>query len=463
MDHPRCGFAARPQGGAAGGPAKPDPRHPLDGARFRALPALLALVRKDLRLFFSNRRALLMSIAAPILIAAFFGYLFGERAGPNAAIALAVTDLDRSEASTKVVAALRSDAAFALQALGEAEALAQVRAGKLTAALVLPEGFGAQAGRALFDVSSRPQVLMHYDPSQKMALQVVRGLLAQHTMTQVGGALLTGNGPLLGEIRSGVERNTAMPADQRGELLTMFESVERVQGRAARVPQGAASGTAATLGLPYTLKEQQAGSRPDAAYNSFAHSFAGMSVQFILLAGIEFGIGLLTMRRMDLWKRLRAAPVGKRLLLGSRLLGSALIALVLLAIIYAVAIAFFGVRIEGSIAGFACVAMAFALLTASFGLLIASIGRTPEATRGLAIFVTLLLVMLGGAWVPAFVFPQWLQTVSLFVPTRWAIDGLDAMTWRGLGFDAALAPIGLMLAFTATFAAIALWRFDWEE
>ena len=141
----------------------------------------------------------------------------------------------------------------------------------------------------------------------------------------------------------------------------------------------------------------------------------------------------------------------------------ALTALILLAIIYAAAIGVFGVRIDGSVAGFVGIAVAFALLTASFGLLIASIGKTPEATRGLAIFATLVMVMLGGAWVPSFVFPQWLQTASLVVPTRWAVDGLDAMTWRGLGFEAAVMPIVMLLAFSVLFAAVAIWRFDWEE
>jgi ABC-2 type transport system permease protein len=64
---------------------------------------------------------------------------------------------------------------------------------------------------------------------------------------------------------------------------------------------------------------------------------------------------------------------------------------------------------------------------------------------------------------PSFVFPQWLQTASLVIPTRWAVDGLDAMTWRGLGFDAAIAPIGALLFFSTLFGAIAIWRFDWEE
>jgi ABC-2 type transport system permease protein len=65
--------------------------------------------------------------------------------------------------------------------------------------------------------------------------------------------------------------------------------------------------------------------------------------------------------------------------------------------------------------------------------------------------------------VPTFVFPDWLQSATLVVPTRWAIDGLEAMTWRGLGLEAALAPIGVMLAFSALFAWIAMRRFDWEE
>ena len=75
---------------------------------------------------------------------------------------------------------------------------------------------------------------------------------------------------------------------------------------------------------------------------------------------------------------------------------------------------------------------------------------------------TLLLVMLGGAWVPAFVFPRWLQAVSRYLPTRWAVDGLDAMVWRGLGFSDAVAPIAVLLLFAAIFGVLAVTRFRWE-
>ncbi len=377
------------------------------------MTALLALVRKDLVLYFSNRRAMVITLAAPILIAAFFGYLFGGAPKQPAAVPVAVVDLDASAVSKSLVAAMQGDTAFALQQLDAAAARARVREGKVRAAIVIPRGFGDGATRALFrpDVP-KPEVGLLVDPSQAVTLAMVKGLLVEHAMKAVAGA--------------------------------------------------ATRGGAGSLSVPFTFRQSDVTSG-ERKYNGYAHSFAGMGVQFVLFMGIELGVGVLLMRRMGIWRRLRAAPVSRRLLLGSRVASGTAIATLLLAGIYAAGIAIFGVRVDGSIAGFAGVAFAFALLASTFGLLIAALGRTPEATRGLAILATLLLVMLGGAWVPTFVFPAWLQSATLWIPTRWAVDGLDAMTWRGLGFGAALAPIAVMLAYSAAFAAIAASRFDWEE
>jgi linearmycin/streptolysin S transport system permease protein len=384
------------------------------------LTAFRALVRKDLVLYFSNRRALVMSIAAPIVIAAFFGAIFGSGGDKPMRIPIAFADRDASALSQAVAAAVRADPAFDVKDGDEAQALALARQGKVRAAVVLPAGFGAQVRDALLAGAAKPVVAVHYDPSQATAMTIVRGLLAQHVMKAVGESL--GGGAAAGPVR------------------------------------------ASSFSLPFTTEAVEsaaaAGERP---YNGYAHSFAGMGVQFILFMGIEVGVGVLLARRLGLWKRLRAAPLSRGLLLGSHIASGAITALILLAIIYAAAIGIFHVRIAGSVVGFVAIAIAFALLTSSFGLLIAAIGKTPEATRGLAIFATLVMVMLGGAWVPSFVFPPWLQTASLIVPTRWAVDGFDAMTWRGLGVDAALAPVVVLLAFSALFAAIAIWRFDWEE
>jgi len=102
-------------------------------------------------------------------------------------------------------------------------------------------------------------------------------------------------------------------------------------------------------------------------------------------------------------------------------------------------------------------------MACTFGLLIAALGKTPGSTRGLASLAVLMMVMLGGAWVPSFIFPRWLQQLTVVVPARWAVDGLDAMTWRGLGLEAAVLPTIMLLGFAALFGALAVARFRWDE
>src|SRR5208283_3250307 len=112
---------------------------------------------------------------------------------------------------------------------------------------------------------------------------------------------------------------------------------------------------------------------------------------FILFMGIDAGVGILLQRQQGVWRRLRAAPLSRGVLLAARCTATTLIALGILAAVYLVAMLVFGVRIEGSVAGFACVCVAFALFTSATGLLIAALGRSVQATRGLSTLVVLLL------------------------------------------------------------------------
>jgi len=427
---------------------------------------LLALARTDIVLYLSNRRALLVGLAAPILIAAFFGSILGGPPTKPTRVPIAVVDLDLSPVSKSIVSAMNGDSTFDLHEIAEPEAINLVRTGKVRAAIVIPSGFGDAAPRSMFRPNVlKPEIAVHYDPSQATTLLLVKGLLAEHVMKAVSSAAFSPQTglPLIASAREDVKKSQTIAEDQRRNLLDFFDSVDRVQRGSASAQGAQGYGPVQGLSMPFATREVEVTSGVDRKYNSFAHAFAGMGVQFILFLGIDLGIGVLLMRRQGIWKRLRAAPISRAVLLGSRIVSGSIIATILFVGIYAAAIIFFGVRVEGSLVGFAGVIIAFALLTSTFGLLIAAIGKTPEASRGIAIVVTLLLVMLSGAWVPAFIFPEWLQKATLVIPTRWAMDGLDGMTWRGLGIEAAWAPIGVMLAFSAAFAWIAVKRFNWEE
>jgi len=426
--------------------------------------AFQALVRRDLRLFFMDKRAVTMSFAAPILIASFFGYIFGGVSSNSAPskIAVAVVDLDNSDGSRKVTAALAADAALDVKSRPLDEAREAVRGGKTTVAAVLPPGFAERAAKAFLRGGDKPEIQLLYDPSHGPELQMVRGLMMQHTMDVVSREAMSGptSQRLVDDALRDVDRSSNMIPADRAALRRMLQGVGEWNQR-----QKAGTGTQAGSGfnMPYTMGQEAVTAHQGVPYNSMAHSFAGMCVQFILFMGIDAGIVVLNQRRSGLWKRLQAAPLSRYVMIGSRATSAGLVAMIIMLTVFGFARVVFGVRIEGSFAGFLGVCVAFAAMTSTFGLLVAVLGKTPEGTRGIAILATLLLVMLGGSWVPSFVFPQWLQKATFAIPTRWAVDGLDAMIWRGSGFDAALGPIVALFAFAALFGAIAVWRFRWES
>ena len=425
------------------------------------MTALIALIRKDLILFVSDRRALLLTLIMPIALGAFFGYLFGGSGETGRGrIEVALVQLDDSDAGKKIAAALKADDSLQIHELALDEARQRVLKGKLSAAIVIPAGFGEAAGAALFGGRAKPEIAIYYDPSQNAVLQMIKGLLTQYVMQMVSAEMFGGKSGqrLIDSSLAELEKNLSAVPDG-AELREFLGSVKKFQQRPSVQATQANPDSASTgVSMPFTTRDEAMRSGP-AKYNGYAHSFAGMSVQFILFMGIDVGIGVLLARRQGLWNRLLAAPITVTTVLLARALSCALIAFGLLCFIFAVAGLIFDVRITGSVWGFLGVGLCFALVTATFGLLVAAYGKTPEAARGLAIFATLIMVMLGGAWVPAFLFPQWMQTATLAVPTRWAVDGFDAMTWRGLGIEVALQAMAVQLGFAVLFGSLAVWKF----
>jgi ABC-2 type transport system permease protein len=337
-----------------------------------------------------------------------------------------------------------------------------VRKGSQAVAIVLPAGFSEAAGTAMFTRADKPAIRLMYDPSQPAVLAMVKGMLTQQVMQVVSGEMF--GGPMGRKLADRTLQVLDTPAGQdtirstnNAALRDILLASQKLQSQTAGAD--GAGGSAGGLASPFTTQDQALSGTPAAAgYNPYAHSFAGMGVQFILFMGVNMGIGMLQARREGIWNRLLAAPVSLSLVVLARAASAAIIATCLLCVIFLVGVFGFGVSVS-SVPGFIGLAIAFGMLTAGFGLLIAAFGRTPEAARGIAMFATLILVMLGGAWVPTFMFPAWVQGLTLLVPTRWAIYGLDAVTWRGLDTMAALPAIGVQLAFAVAFVSIAVWKF----
>src|SRR5260221_8916120 len=122
--------------------------------------------------------------------------------------------------------------------------------------------------------------------------------------------------------------------------------------------------------MPYSVRGEAVYSRSNAAFNGYAHSFAGMGSQFLLFAATSLGIEVLLERQRGLWRRLRSAPVSRLTLLTGKTLSMAIVSLMTLLVSFAFAIVVFHVRIDGSVIGFLSVSVACSLMAATFGLLV---------------------------------------------------------------------------------------------
>ena len=427
------------------------------------LTPVIAMVRKDLLLFFSDRRSVIVRFVVPIAIASFFGSIFSgaSRNGERARVAVMVVDRDESAISRGIASGAQADTNLAVTLTNADVARDSVRRGKTSVGVIIPKGFGEASGAAFFSNGEKPELEMLYDPSRAMELAMVRGILTQHVMESVSREMFGGaQGRAYLEKAIPQIEASGMSQEQKQLLLQVLRSVSRFYDQPAR---SQASGRVGGLTVPYTVREEPVTAGADVAYNGYAHSFAGMGIQFLLFAMANLGVEMLLERQRGLWKRLRSAPVSRLTLLLGKGVSGAIISLLVFGVSFGFAMAVFGVRIEGGLAGFVGIAIACSLMASAFGLLVAALGNTPATARGVTSLGVLVMVMLGGAWVPAFVFPAWLQQLTLVVPVRWAVDGFDAMTWRGIGSQGAVVPIVVLIGFAALFAGVAAVRFRWEE
>jgi len=430
------------------------------------ITAFLAMVRKDLLLFLSDRRAVIVAFAVPIFIGSFIGSVTNGAGRNNEPlrIKIALVDLDASSISKAIVAGAQGDKNLNVTLTNVDDARDRVRKGEVTVAVIIPKGFGDGAGRAFFRGASvqKPEMEVLFDPSRAVEMGMVRGILTQHVMESVGREMFSGqSGSRFADEALNSLESSSMPEDRKRLLKEMLTGVQRYYRNSTSA--STAGGTGGVFSMPYTVREEEVTSGSRVPYNGYAHSFAGMGIQFLLFAALNMGIEMLLERQRGLWRRLRSAPVSRYLLLGARMASTTVISLATLLVSFGFAMIVFGVRIEGSLIGFAMVALACSLMAATFGLLVAALGRTPGTARGVSTLAVLVMVMLGGAWIPTFLFPKWVQAITVVVPARWAVDGLDATTWRGLGLSSALMPTLVLLGFAAAFALITVNRFRWEE
>ncbi len=106
--------------------------------------------------------------------------------------------------------------------------------------------------------------------------------------------------------------------------------------------------------------------------------------------------------------------------------------------------------------------LASALAAATLGTMIGAFVRSEGQANGLAWLLGMLMALLGGCWYPAELFPPFIRTASLVLPTTWAMQGMLNLVLRGRGLAGVLVPAAVLLGMAAIYFTIGTKRFRFE-
>ncbi|MAE71887.1 MAG: hypothetical protein CME06_15650 [Gemmatimonadetes bacterium] len=379
-----------------------------------SLISILRLAAQEIRLVAADRGSVVWLVLMPLIFTFFFGSANSPPSGEPAKIALTLVDESNGPASRAFVAVLEKEEQLSLKVMTRAER--DAASASSYREIVIPETFDSLV--AAGEQASLQQ--RNSEGSNDEADAAAGALLAKGIARFIGG--------LIGADAAGAALGTAADTAKGARAFeeAFRASVERPEPVRLNVH------------VPALWKPLGSG---------FSATAPGMLVMFVLMnVTIIGGVQLATDRRTGRLRRLGALPIRPTELLAGRVLGSVGIGAIQVALLVVAGQTLFGVNYGASLFGVAIVALSLSAWAAGLGLLAGSIMQTDGQVGGATVLLVNVMSALSGCWWPIEVMPRWLQSASLVLPPRWAMDALLALTAFGEGWTAALPATVVLFA-----------------
>jgi len=404
---------------------------------------LLAMVGKDLRLLARDRMGFFFTFIFPLMIAIFFGTMFSGSGREPRGLGIAVVDEDQSAESRTFMALLDTVPEFNVQSMTRAEAKDAVKLGKRVAYVVLPAGFGEQKRHPFYGPG--PQVELGLDPSRRAEGGMIQGVMTRY-LSQDMQALFSSHQAMRLQTRESladIDSARGIPPEQRASIHRFLGELDRFAGDRERDSSVAAMRAGAGW-QPVRFHTTDVMRRRTGPRNAYEVSFPQGVLWAILNGAFGFAMALVNERTRGTLVRLRMAPLSRGQILAAKA-GAALIAIVTVAtIVLALGALVFHVR-PSSVPMLALAVISAAAALTGIMLVVSASGTTPRGVSGLGWAVMMTMSMTGGAMIPLFAMPPWMQTASMASPVRWAIVALEGALWRGFTPAQMLLPCGILL------------------
>ena len=437
------------------------------------LRPIFALALKDLRLLSRDKANCFFTFVFPLLLAVFFGLIFGGGGGGGGTIDVAIVDLSTSEASKNLIADLSADKALAITAApDEAAGERMVRTGDVQACIVIPASFESDLSNIFAGGGVALTAII--DPARSAEAGLLTGKLNEHGFRQLSRVFADADrmDSTLAKAKSTISADTELPLPQKLLFSTLFESVNALAKarQAPTLPVTTESPTAPTAAAapadggwaPITVTTRELLIDRKRPRSSFEISFPQGVVWGLMGCIMAFGASLAEERTKGTLTRLTTAPISRGQILAGKALACFISCLFVQVLLVLLAVLVFKSRFLNP--GFTILAM----LAASIGftgimMFMAGLSRTEGAAQGYGRAIVLVLAMIGGGTIPVFFMPSFMKTISGISPFKWAVEAIEGGMWRGFTFPQMLVPIGILLGIGIIGFVIGTMAMRWSE
>ena len=206
---------------------------------------------------------------------------------------------------------------------------------------------------------------------------------------------------------------------------------------------------------PLKITSTVANTNIQSGYDGLKHSMIGFTIFFSTYTMV-FSIGtILSDKRYKTWERMLISPVSMSSILGGTMAVSCLVGFIQMAVLIFGGRYLFGMDWGDSMAGIITVSTAFVFTVTAMGLMMSGIVKTQAQLGAVAPVVLTSSAMLGGCmWPLEIVNNKALLFLAELTPHKWAIQGMESIAARGMGFEAAIMPTMVLLIMGIIFFVI---------
>ena len=361
---------------------------------------ILALYKALTIRFFRDKTALFFTVVLPIIFLLVFGGIFGS--DDNFKPRIVFVENSSSDFAIQFVDQAREDALFeVVDDPGEAKRNEMLSRAELDLVLVLEDGFG-EINQELGGPEGK--IRAQYPESQAENARIVVGVIRQIT----------------GEINQ-----SFAPYQPPIEVIDEPQSI--------------------------------------AEFSRFDYTFSGL-VAFSLMSLGVFGManGFASDKKSGAIDRLRSAPIRSYHLIVATGLNYISLALVSIAVMMVVAMTVFGFKMQGDWLSFVALIALGTISMFGLGFAVAGWAKDEKQAAPISNIVAFPMMFLSGVFFPTFLMPDWLQSVSKWLPLSPIANSIRLiLTENKILFDlgSELLAIG---AWTLLFYTVAFKLFRWK-